>query len=241
MQSIRRLEYKYFVPYEGLDPLRRRFLINMQHDAFARTMEQFRYTVRSIYLDTPRFLFYQEKIQGVKNRKKLRVRTYNTPIPDAVAFLEIKRKYTNVICKDRVSTSLSDVPRFLDEGECAPLLKEDHTPLDVEALQKFALYVNKLNLRPVVLVSYEREALEGLDDKRLRVTFDLNVRSYPYPDLDEIYREDDMNTINDRCFILEIKFDEWMPWWVRRIVSDFNLRQQPLSKYCEGLDRWLTL
>lgn len=112
---------------------------------------------------------------------------------------------------------------------------------DRNAFEKFLLLVYKLSLEPKVLITYEREALMGRDDQRLRVTFDLNVRSYVYPEFKDIFREADLKTINERCFILEIKFDEWMPVWVRRIVAKFDLRQQSISKYCNGLDEWLSL
>lgn len=103
MQRFERLEFKYYVPYEHIDELRNSFMINMKHDGFACTQDRGRYTVRSIYFDTYKFLFYREKMEGVKNRKKLRIRTYNQPGENTPAYLEIKRKYGSVICKDRVS------------------------------------------------------------------------------------------------------------------------------------------
>jgi len=239
MQIFRRLEYKYFVPYERLGALRRRFSAGMQHDGFSKTREFGRYTVRSIYFDTPRFLFYNEKMQGVKNRKKLRIRTYDTPGSDKAAFFEIKNKFSRVIFKERVMTALAEAPALLN-GDAARVMNR-MTGLDQRVMGKFLLIFNKLNLEPKVLVTYEREALQGLDDERLRVTFDMNVRSYVYPEVEDIFRDEDMSAINDRCFILEIKFDEIIPLWVRRIVSDYDLRQQPISKYCEGLDEWLSL
>jgi len=239
VQIIKRLEYKYFVPYERLDALRRRFLAGMQHDDFSRRMTASRYTVRSIYYDTPNFRFYHEKLQSVKNRKKLRIRTYNQPAADSPAFFEIKHKFGNVIYKERMKVPLDDAPALLEDGEA---LKITELPAaDRTILNKFFLLFDKLILEPKVLVTYEREALQGLDDQRLRVTFDLNTRSYAYPEWQDLFREDDLNAINDNCFILEIKFDEWMPFWVQRIVSDYDLHRQSISKYCKGLEEWLSL
>ncbi len=215
-------------------------MVGMQHDDFSRKMPDRRYTVRSIYYDTRNFLFYYEKIQGLKTRKKLRIRTYNQPSNSSVGFFEIKRKFGSVIYKERMYVPLEQVTAVMD-GDAGQEFIYKLPQLDRTVLGKFLLYYHKLLLEPKVLVTYEREALQGLDDQRLRVTFDLNVRSYAYPQWGDIFREADMQTINDQCFILEIKFDEWMPFWVRRIVSDYDLHNQSISKYCEGLENWLSL
>jgi len=238
MQKFKRKEYKYFFPCELLDPLRQRFLSNMEHDEFCRQREGNRYTVRSIYLDTRHLLFYYEKIDGLKIRKKLRIRTYDLPEANCPAFLEIKRKFNNTIYKERVKTSLSETPLLLNGG--IPQIQSNNPQfLDKAVMGKFVYLTKRLKLEPTVLITYEREAFQGEDDARLRVTFDLNVRSYAYPGLDEFYREDDLQRIKDSYFIIEIKFFDRMPIWVRSIVREYRLRVQSISKYCRGLDAWL--
>ena len=238
MSRFDRREYKYFVPLENLEPIRNRIMKNMKHDPYSEVRPNKNYCVRSIYFDTSRMLFYHEKIEGLKVRKKLRVRVYNNLEPNAVAFLEIKRKIDKYIYKERVRIPLAETVN-LTNGAHLQLSNRDISFLETATLEKFKYLTKRLNLQPQVLITYEREAFVGLDDPTVRVTLDMNVRSYPHPFLEEIYREDDFNTIDDKNFILEVKFNWKMPVWARNIIRDFRLRVQAISKYCHGIDAWL--
>ena len=239
MDKFERSEYKYFVPFEMMDELRARFLTNMDSDPFCSTGADInQYTVRSIYFDTRHYLFYYEKVNGIKVRKKLRIRLYGLPCNQNIAFVEIKRKFGNKIYKERVKTLLEDTPLILNGGK-PPILSQNPTFLDRSVMDKFIYLTKRLKLEPKVLVAYEREAFRGLDDTNFRVTFDKNVRSYPNPDLDMIFQEQDLRTLRDSHFILEIKFNGRMPVWVRNIINEFRLRVQSISKYCNCLDNWL--
>ncbi len=241
METFERKEYKYFVPVELLDTVRRRFMANMVHDPYCLIDGRCHpYTVRSIYLDTRNYLFYAEKADGLKVRKKLRIRTYGALDQNALAFLEIKRKFGNTIYKERVKTLLPETPHLFN-GSLPRLLNENPSFLDRTALNKFAYLTKRLQLTPKVLITYEREALFGIDDDDLRITFDLNVRSFPHPEITEIFMEKDLRTINDESFVLEIKFSRQMPIWVRQIIREYRFRVQSISKYCKGIDMWTSV
>ena len=81
-----RYEYKFKIPLDLIDDVRKFILPYTKFDPYLEKHGNQRYTVRSIYFDTPELDFYYEKIDGVKIRKKLRVRTYNR-VSD-FAFLE---------------------------------------------------------------------------------------------------------------------------------------------------------
>ncbi len=237
MELFDRKEYKYYVDYRHLESLRRRFLTNMEYDPFCRDLESKCYTVRSIYLDTRNLLFYYEKKNGIKIRKKLRIRTYNEGSHDSTAFLEIKRKNQQRVFKERSKIWLAEAPNLLN-GARLELVEDQPEYREKLALDRFIYLTKRLKLEPQSLIAYEREAFVGLDDPTLRVTFDLNVRSYLQPDPTEIFREDDLKHMESSRFILEIKFTGRMPFWVRCIIRDFKLRIQSISKYCNGLDAW---
>ncbi len=238
MERFERKEYKYYVPVDLLEPIRKRVMTFMEHDPFCRERPDNIYSVRSIYLDTPRLLFYYEKKDGLKVRKKLRVRTYNTNAPsNNTAFLEIKRKIKSTVFKERARIDLADANNLLN-GANLTLLDPTSRFTEKAALNKFIYLTKRLNLEPKVLITYEREAFVGMDDPGLRVTFDMNVRSYPIPDFCEIFREQDLKVIKNPYFVLEIKFYGKMPHMARRLVRDFGLRQQSISKYCSGIDIW---
>lgn len=95
-----RYERKYLVKNELLEALRNRLQAFVRPDTFAlRPNALPEYTVRSIYYDSPTFNSYFEKVEGLKDRKKLRIRGYNSPEKVCKVFLEIKRKLENRIAK----------------------------------------------------------------------------------------------------------------------------------------------
>ena len=94
-----RREYKYLISYNDIDRLRKRIIPYVDVDNFAAEGNQ--YTVRSIYFDTSSLKYYNEKIEGIKIRKKIRVRGYNQKADESVVFLEIKRKNENIVNKNR--------------------------------------------------------------------------------------------------------------------------------------------
>ena len=235
--QFKRKEYKYYVPIGRLEQLRERTLMHMEHDDFCKRRPSGHYSVRSIYFDTRRRLFYFEKLDGVKIRKKLRVRCYDAREDNPAAFLEIKRKYKNTIFKERAGVPITQTPN-LTNGAHLTLSDEEPTYLQQAALDKFVYLIKRLNLEPTVLVTYEREAFRGIEEPDLRVTFDLNVRSYVTPDIDDLFREEDLRTFADPWFILEVKFYGKLPFWIRQMIRDLRLRRQSISKYCWGIDAW---
>ena len=103
-------------------------------------------------------------------------------------------------------------------------------------MSRFLYNLEKLDLQPTVLVTYEREAYIGTADSSIRVTFDKDVRAFISPELHELFADKSFEFLtNGRC-ILELKFNEFMPKWMRNLVAELNIRVQPISKYCMGVD-----
>ncbi len=236
VDQFERKEFKYYVPVIRMEDLRERLLAHISHDPYCNRYSDKRYPVRSIYLDTHAHLFYYEKLESLKVRKKLRVRTYDSETAKMVAFLEIKRKVGKAVYKERAVIPYFEMNNLFNGEKINLLHPEMHT--QQVALNRFVYLTNRLHLEPVVLITYEREAFQGIDDQSLRITFDLNVRSYMTDTLDDLLRETDMRTLTDLYFILEVKFSRQMPLWLRGIIRDFALRLQSISKYCEGIDVW---
>jgi len=68
------------------------------------------YPICSLYLDNRDWRLCNESITGVKNRFKLRIRSY-TDEPDYPRFFEIKRRINTVIMKSRARTMDRRSPR----------------------------------------------------------------------------------------------------------------------------------
>lgn len=234
-----REELKYVVPDEALDALREEIQPFMQLDKHGVGYENRGYTIRSIYLDSPDLLYYNEKQAHLQNRKKLRIRGYNDRKGDDLVFLEIKRKFTSAIAKDRAPTAYDDLHELFHTADVDRYIGSTHAfPEAREAAKSFFYHVYKHNLRPTNLVVYEREAFMGLFDPTLRITFDRNLRGGIYPTLEELYEERDFRAVMPGFFILEIKYNTQFPGWLRPALARHGLMQRAASKYCMVIDQF---
>ena len=143
-----RHELKYFITPAEMTVLRGVLTPVMQLDPNGN--EHNEYHIRSLYFDTINDDALDEKIAGVGNRKKYRIRIYN--FSDRVIKLECKSKYGDLISKQSFT-----IPRELADqliaGDPEGLQRMRH-PLfhDVYREMKTRL------LRPAVIVDYVREA-----------------------------------------------------------------------------------
>ncbi|MGH7451053.1 MAG: VTC domain-containing protein, partial [bacterium] len=202
-----RLEYKYLVPNTLVDQIRSDLLPYMEIDHFAEKQESGEYTVRSVYYDTPGFHCYQEKMDGVKVRKKFRIRGYNQPAEDSIVFLEIKRKYENFIEKNRAPLLYKDLDALFSSPDLDKyIISFSKSDKEKSEAQRFLYHYYRLGLRPAVLVVYDREAFLGKFDPSLRLTFDKNLRGAIFPSLAMLYDEDCLKSAMPQHFIFEVKF-----------------------------------
>jgi len=229
-----RYEYKYQISEEIIPQIRDFITPFTIFDPHLVDSKQNKYTVRSIYFDTPSLDFYYEKIEGLKIRKKLRIRTYNEM--NDFAFLEIKRKFVNCITKERSKLPFMVIERLINTPEESAIEypEDDYNARLVSG--KFVYTLLKKGLLPVVLVVYEREAYIGVHDDRERLTIDTDVRAIPQPDLGDILNTENFVSIIKKVGILELKFDDIMPQWMKNLVLEFGLEKESISKYCLGID-----
>ena len=233
-----RLEYKYLVPNSLLDRMRSDMRPYTEIDQFAEQRASNEYTVRSVYYDTPQFDCYDEKMDGLKVRRKIRIRGYDQAEEDSVVFLEIKKKYANFIAKHRAPLLRRNLDALFSsrdlEQYIIPLSGTDREKGDA---QRFLYHYYRHGLRPAVLVVYEREAFHGKLDPSLRLTFDKNLRGTIFPSLDMLYEEKRLEYAMSRHFIFEVKFFRGaLPAWVLSIIERYSLPRMALSKFTICLD-----
>ena len=232
-----RYEFKYIVKNSDLDRLRSMILPFVTIDKFAEVDDNHQYTVRSIYFDTSRFDFYYEKIEGIKNRKKVRLRGYDKVDGNNIVFFEIKRKYDIPIMKFRAPVKFEDaLDMFRSRNINGQVVSNDFFPKGNENSKRFFYQVFSKNLRPVVLIVYEREAYQDKMDDTVRITLDKNIRSKAYPSLTNLFEEDKLSQALSGKFILEVKFNNHFPSWLNPIISSLALRKQSASKYVISMD-----
>ncbi|MCB0729742.1 MAG: polyphosphate polymerase domain-containing protein [Ignavibacteriae bacterium] len=232
-----RLEYKFLVNNSNLERLRKKILPFIEYDPFVKDGDVKEYTVRSIYFDSSNFDYYHEKIEGIKIRKKLRIRSYDNYSGNDLVFLEIKNKYENFIGKNRAPLLYHDLGNLLKTKAIETYtLTNNGYANSIQDGEKFLHHIFRSGLKPIILIVYEREAFFSKFDRSLRITFDKNLRFYDQPKLYNLYKDNDLEYATPNNFVLEIKFDNGYPKWMQEIVQEFNLQRRSVSKYTICID-----
>lgn len=227
-----RLEFKYRVPVAYLDRLRADVLRYLEPDQFAAVRPNHEYTVRSVYLDSPDYGCYYEKLDGVRTRKKFRVRGYNEGGTESQVFLEIKRKDENFISKKRAMVPFSALHNMLSDRRST----EDMVDGLRIPSESFFYYYQLRRLEPKVLVVYDREPFECTFGSQLRITFDKGLRSKIVTDTRRLFEHEGFREQNAREFILEVKFYQVLPQWIKHVLEKYDLTRTAMSKYTSALD-----
>jgi VTC domain len=146
-------------------------------------------------------------------------------------FLEVKRKYRQVILKHRAMVA-PDAYDALFTGDWEP-------PVDGRSsayLNQFMSRALMSGARPVFNIRYEREAYKSVLGDDARLTFDrqiayqratsANLATDPH---DWIFVEPPPHV--RAGVLLELKANDAYPWWMSEMVVRFNLRRVAFSKY----------
>jgi len=200
--------------------------------------------VISLYLDTPDFLFYRQAYMGHLNRMKLRIRFYDDQWKRP-AFLEVKRRVHDVICKDRALVTREGVKQILLGGlGTAPFWPElsslIHGRRRQDVSDDFWSFASLAKANGMIYVSYIREIWEAPDDEELRITLDRDIRGSTYDGSGELHVPKKgwrpflppyLSPWPKDGIILELKYDTRPPKFMLDLVRMFNLNQVAVCKY----------
>jgi len=229
-----RFEMKYLITESEAAALERYIRPFLPPDRYSKLQRGGMYPIVSLYLDSPDLHLCRETLTGVKNRFKLRIRSY-TDEPEYPRFFEIKRRINRVIVKSRARVTDRDVPLLLSGRSLPP---QGYTT-DEAALNQFQLYTSSIQAGPVVLIRYTRQAFENTSENRVRVTFDRQL-CYKVTDEPQVRLGGSgwqHNTLTLGHVILEIKFTGRYPIWLARMAADFDLEQRSISKYATSVEQ----
>jgi len=197
------------------------------------------YYLSSLYYDSPDFRFYWEKVDGIKFRRKLRIRHYESSGPltaDAPVFVEIKQRVNRVTQKRRVLLPYREALRLCDERQAPQAGSFAQTSHDADVIDEILGMVWHYNLRPASIVRYARQALVGTEyDIGLRVTFDTDL-SYRAGDLELHAEKSGLLLLPPDWTVIEIKVNERIPYWLTELVAIHNLGLVRVSKYCRSIE-----
>lgn len=191
-----------------------------------------KYKIKSLYFDSPNFLFYKEKIDGEKYRQKVRIRGYNQIGSEDNVYVEIKQRYNQTVQKRRVGLPLTEAYKLLIPNKSYNYDGHEYRPVIEEILYLKYLY----NLEPKVIISYDRLALMSKYEDNIRITFDTNLKCRSY-DLSLENRSNETYFIPPQYSVLEIKVNDKIPIWLTNILRKHNITANRTSKYCLAIDR----
>jgi hypothetical protein len=231
LHAFNRYEIKYLVDRSLIDELRTEFRQRLDLDEYAT---QGGYSVWSLYYDTPALRFYWEKIEGLRFRRKLRLRLYGEPAAvtdETPVFVEIKQRVNRVTQKRRVLVPYGQARQLCDERRMI-----DYDRSGVPFLEEVLGLVDGLDLRPVAMTGYRREAYVGRDaDVGLRVTLDHRIRGRDR-DLNLGAETENRLIIPPRLAVLEVKANDRVPYWLTDLTARRSLSVVRVSKYCQSVE-----
>ncbi len=218
--TFKRYEKKYLVNMEQYRQLLQRSQNRLMADEYGET------TICNIYFDTPDRRLIRASLEKPVYKEKLRLRSYGTPSSQDMVFVELKKKYKEVVYKRRVQMDLESAEHYLYDH--APAVRPSQITKEIDWFLNFYH-----DLQPAMYISYERTALYGLEDSKLRITFDRNI----------LYRQEELwlecgvwgNLILEEGYrLMEIKIPGAIPLWLTRILNELMIYPASFSKYGRG-------
>lgn len=180
------------------------------------------YMVRSLYFGTVEDSDYFDKIDGLEDRRKLRLRIYH---PDAAfAKLELKEK-SGAYQRKRSLTVTREQAERLAIGDFTMLSQSDH-PFAIELRNLVVCHV----YRPKTVVEYQRCAFIH-PTNNIRITFDSNVRAGLVPQSFFTKSPVLCPVLPLDNILLEVKFDRFLLSYVKDAASVCDCSPIALSKY----------
>ena len=232
--ALARYECKYLVPDPLVVGLRRALRPFLQPDPHALRSSG-NYPVCSLYLDSSDLRLLDMGLRGWSERFKLRARSYSDDAREPV-YLEIKRRRDGIVEKRRLRVERPLAQDYLRARGSAGELVPRSSAL---AFSEFGRLAQVHAARPMLRIKYWREAHESRAGEPLRITFDTRIE-YAWCRAGELALEPGpWSSLALGGTVLEIKFTNVYPAWVRDLVARFELERRSLSKYALAMERAL--
>lgn len=220
-----RIEKKYLITKSDKKALLKLIKQNMAKDSYHKS------EVLNIYFDNDNYDLIAGSIDWTDFKEKVRARSYGGF--DRV-FIEIKTKIRdgeyNPGFKRRVMITHDDFDALVNQQTSLVELsqKSVETRNDLQIAREADYLINYFDLKPKILVIYNRESYK--DESGFRITFDENLKyrdknlSFTKAKRDKIYFKDDHN------IIMEIKAHGVIPLWLVKKMSELKIYPQRFSK-----------
>ena len=222
-----RVEDKYIVYEDQIAYLKERLKDIMERDSHSRDGS---YLIRSIYFDDMRDSALHEIESGIDDRSKIRIRSYNAD--DSFIRLEEKSKKSGFTHKESVVISKETVKGLIEKPSLAQAHQSSGYLLNEDGFlfRKVYASMNTRLLHPVNIVEYEREAFVEKNGN-VRITFDRNIGAST--DVGSFFDKNirAVPAMEAGAHVLEVKYDELLPDYIRKIIDFGSLQRCAFSKY----------
>lgn len=213
-----RHEWKHAITYSDMITIRQRLLAVARQDPHA---VDGKYKIRSIYFDNFMDKALCEKLDGISRREKFRIRYYNDNTE--IIHLEKKSKIGGLCNKKSTILSMQEA-QYIVEGQTQWMkMRED------ALIQELYLKMTMQGLKPKTIVDYIREPFV-YGPGNVRVTIDYDIRT-GLQCIDFLNPDCIMIPAGDSGIIMEVKWDEFLPYTIRDVVQLSGRRVTAFSKY----------
>lgn len=223
------------LPRAVRDEIERELSFFLTLDPFVEQASDRRYFVRSLYFDNAAWSCYHDKVDGMLQREKFRLRTYPRDADSGFAtFLEVKGRHDALVFKHRAPLGVLSLNEFDDFGTNIAELVLNRTQ-EGAVLNRFQFQVDRMRISPVVRIDYFRRPYFSRFDPEFRLSFDEELTATASRTI-VVQRSDHTRRILPGYSVLEIKFRRHVPSWFHRIIQSYNLRRVSISKCCKGVE-----
>lgn len=179
------------------------------------------YEIRSLYFDNLSDKALREKLDGVNNREKFRLRYYNKDI--SLIHLEKKSRRNGLGTKESATVTAEEVQSLID-GDYRWMTESGH-PL----IEELYFKITTQQLRPKTIVYYTREPYI-FSAGNVRITMDYDIRT-GLKCTDFLNPECVTIPAGSAPIILEVKWDAYLPDIIRNIIQLDGRHSCAFSKY----------
>ncbi|MCL2774434.1 MAG: polyphosphate polymerase domain-containing protein [Oscillospiraceae bacterium] len=218
-----RNEYKHIINKAQAVIIKSKLKVLLKSDEFADKNGE--YFIRSLYFDTYDNKALAEKLDGVPLRYKYRIRFYNHDTN--LIKLENKVKHFNSSVKFFCTVTKQEAEKILN-GDY-DFLKNSEEPLKRNVYQEFT----GGGLVPKTVVDYIRTPFV-YPHGNVRITIDSDIRSlFSQSGQADIFNPNipTVSVFPDERCVLEVKYDEYIPEFIHKVIQTENSITSSMSKY----------
>jgi len=224
IEVFNRFEKKYFVTAEQLTRVLDEIEKHMSIDK--NNINRQTYAICDLYFDTQDDYLIRTSLSKPIYKEKIRLRTYGIPSKEGKAFLELKKKVNGLVNKRRTQIELQEAYRFVENGGKVAITEE----MNLQVLKELAYMVQRYQLYPKTIISYDRIAYFEKENPDLRISFDTNIRTRR-----EHLKLEEGNfgraLMENNLWLMEIKTAKAMPMWLTDLLAREEIRRISFSKY----------